>query len=113
MLLHTPAGWPVPGGYVHIGDTERDTLLAHVHGPRTFTLPCRAAAAPMPELPAAQISWAGVSRTWTTWSEAAQVNLTWEDLADRFGTPKDLEPSRPGGAFAFRRGVSRSGRADA
>jgi hypothetical protein len=92
MLLHVPADWPVPGGYVHIGDIERDLLAGHVQGPRTFTLPCRAAAAPAPELPAAQITWAGVARTWTTWGEAEAAAATWEDLADRFGTPEDLEP---------------------
>jgi hypothetical protein len=91
MLVHVPAGWPVPGGYVHIGDATRDLMLGHVQGPRVFELPCRTAAAPALDLPATQFTWGAAARTWPSWGALAAANTTWADVPDRFAEPADAE----------------------
>lgn len=90
MLLHVPAAWPVPAGYVHIGDAQTGFLAGHAASPGYVDLPCQAVAAPVPDIPAATITWAGTARAHASWADLAADADTWGEVPARWGSPADV-----------------------
>jgi hypothetical protein len=89
LFVHTPAGCPVPGGYVRVGDTsQRRPHVRAVTG--VFTLPVVEVAAPGPDVVGAVSTWATVLASYATWSDLLAANATWADLLARIAPPSEV-----------------------
>lgn len=92
VLLQTPGGCPVPGGYFAIGDLTVARTAARSER-RYFTLPVTQVAGPDASLSAATITWRGLANRYATWGDVIAANATWGDVLELRGTPADLVTS--------------------
>lgn len=90
VLIHTPAGCPVPGMYAVVGDTAESRRSKRTLR-RYFTLPLTEVAAPAGTLIGATVTWQGVINAFATWEALIAAEPTWSDLLDRIGTPGDVQ----------------------
>lgn len=91
MLLHTPLGCEVPGGYVQIKDYAQRHPSGRVHGhSRVFTLPLVEVAPPAADVAAAIGTWASVLANFATWQAVLDAFPTWSDLLAYKGSPSEV-----------------------
>lgn len=90
FFIHTPSGWPGPGGYVVIGESEQLPITGAVDSPQEFTLPCTVIAPPSPLVVGTTLTWGTVERLYGSWEALLAANSTWIDLLDTVGSPEDL-----------------------
>jgi hypothetical protein len=89
MYIHVPAGCQVLDGHVRIGQVTQtwDVLRP---GECTFTLPCRAVAAPAASIIPAVGTWQTVLSAYPTWADVLAAQATWADLLELAGSPGDV-----------------------
>lgn len=88
-FIHVPEGWPVPGGYVVIGETASGRVVPHGEVPYRITLPCTVVTPPSPLVTGALLTWGTVRRLYgNSWEAARAANptLPWSTV----GSPEDL-----------------------
>jgi hypothetical protein len=91
MLLQTPLGCQVPGGYVQIKDTGQRHPDGRVHGAaRVFQLPLVEVAPPGPDVAATIGTWASVLAAYATWDAVLAAFPTWADLLLLHGAPSEV-----------------------
>lgn len=90
FFIHIPAGSPIPGGYVVIGDSNEQLLTGGAESPQEFTLPCTVIAPPGPLVVGTTLTWGTVERLYGSWEALVASNATWIDLLDTVGSPEDL-----------------------
>lgn len=89
LLVHVPAGSPVPGGYVTVGDTSEANsgpLLSR----RIFALPCTEVAVPGPDVVGSPGNWQTALNTYATWTDVLAAHPTWSSLLELIGSPTDV-----------------------
>ena len=90
MLLHTPAGCEVPGGYVQIKDYGQRHPAGRVRGAsRVTSLPLVEVAPPGPDVAANLVTWASVLAMYATWADLLAANPTWADVLQLVGDPSE------------------------
>jgi hypothetical protein len=89
MLVHTPAGCQILGGYVRIGNTSQTWHPLHPEQ-SFFTLPLTAAAAPGPDVVGSTSTWQTVLNTYGSWSAVLAANATWSSLLNLIGSPSEV-----------------------
>lgn len=89
-LVHVPAGSPVPGGYVSVGDTTIGRRSNRSARRRRHLLPCTVVAAPGPGIVGTTMTWRTVERLYGSWTNLTNANPTWRDLLAGVGSPDDV-----------------------
>lgn len=89
LLVHTPLGCRVPGGYVRVADTGERRPRARGES-RVFTLPCTEVAPPGPDVGGADATWASVLAAYPSWSAVLAAFPTWADLLALVGKPSEV-----------------------
>lgn len=91
VLVHVPAGCPVPGMYAIVGDTSSARPRRGRRSVRRYIdLPLVEVAAPSGSLVGSTVTWQGVLNSFATWADVLAAEPTWADLLDRIGTPGDV-----------------------
>lgn len=90
MFIHTPAGSPVPGGYVAIDDVTFERLSHNANVHQVIELPCQVVAKPAPEVVGTLMTWRTVERLYGSWQQLLASNPSWGDLLALVGSPDDL-----------------------
>lgn len=89
MFVHIPAGCPVPGGYVDIGDLLEERRATRSDR-RYWLLPCRIAAQPGPDVVGTTLVWSTVLRLYGSAEQLLASNPTWTELFQTISDPEDL-----------------------
>lgn len=90
MFVHVPAGSPVPGGYVAIGDVARKDISFNQNVHKRFTLPCTVVAKPAPEIVGTTMTWRTVERLYGSYTQLLASNPSWVELLALVGSADDL-----------------------
>jgi hypothetical protein len=91
LLLHTPAGCHVSGGYVAVMNMAQLRRTRSGRSPRRYwPMQCRVVAKPDAHVIPATLTWATVLRIYGSWSQLIAAHPTWRDLLATVGSPEDL-----------------------
>jgi len=90
LLVHVPAGMPVPGGYVAVGATAMNRVVPHGQVPRVWELPCQTVAPPGPDVLPTTLTWATIRRLYGSWTATVAAHPEWGALLADVGDPEDL-----------------------
>ena len=89
LFLHTPADFPVPGGYYTVGDV-RETRQTLPWERRWFTLPLTQVAQPGPEVIGTTYTIASMLAEYATITDVIADNATISDLLQRVASPSEV-----------------------
>lgn len=90
FFIHVPAGSPVPGGYVAIGDTAEDRVVRYGTAPYVLTLPCTVVAPPGPQIVGGTMTYGALLNLYGGYSNMLAANPTYADLLALMASPDDL-----------------------
>lgn len=89
-FIHVPAAWPIPGGYVALGDVSIDRVVPHGKVPHRITLPCTVVTPPAPQITGTLLTAAGLFRLYGSANALFAANPTGRELLATIGDPEDL-----------------------
>lgn len=89
LLIHTPAGSTVPGGYVTVGETT-EKRFGPVNPLRHLALPCQEVAAPGPDVIGSTSTCTTVLNTYATCDDVLAAHATIADLLELIGDPEEV-----------------------
>jgi hypothetical protein len=89
IFIHTPADYPLVGGYFDVADTSQ-TRQGVSWERRWTTLPLTEVAPPGPQIVGTTVNWQNVVNNFPTWADLIAGEATWNTVLERISDPADV-----------------------